>query len=325
MIHFRPATLKQNKLLSQIRKGPWSIYAILIVFILFNIAFNPFFCNSLNISNIISQSVTLILVSVGQCFAIIGGGFDFSVGGIVSLTTCFMATQMQNSPLSIFLVLTLVLCIGAAIGGVNGIGITFFKVNPFIMTIGTMGIAQGISFLLLEYAGGYIPPPYVKAMQGNLGFVPTPVLLIAGAMIVGVVLSKKTRFGRYVYAIGGSDDCARAAGINVNGIRVFTYVVSAIFATIGGLYMAARIASGDPRIGESIPLDSITAVVLGGVIIGGGRGSLWGAMAGVFLMVILNNALTLFSISPYYHYIIKGALLGVAVAVTFRKEEREYI
>ena len=88
--------------------------------------------------------------------------------------------------------------------------------------------------------------------------------------------------------------------------------------------MAARIASGDPRIGESLPLDSITAVVLGGIIIGGGRGSLIGVVAGVFLIVVLNNALTLFDVSPYYQYIIKGVLMGLAVAITFRKEKREY-
>jgi ribose transport system permease protein len=309
----------------QIRNGPWAIYAILMAFILFNVIFNQFFWTELNISNVISQSTALILVSIGQSFAIIGGGFDFSVGGVVSLSTCVIATQMQNSSLSILLVVALVLCIGTAIGVINGTGVTLFRINPFIMTLGTMTIAQGVSFLFREYAGGYVPPPYIKAMTGNVGFVPTPVLLMIGAVVVGVGLSKKTRFGRYVYAIGGNEESARAGGINVGGIRIFSYIVSALFATVGGLFMAGRIASGDPRIGESLPLDSITAVVLGGVIIGGGRGSLIGAIAGVFLIIVLNNALTLFNISPYYHYIIKGVLLGVAVAITFRNEERKYL
>jgi ribose transport system permease protein len=315
---------ERNRVLFQIKNGPWVIYGILIIFVLFNTIFNPYFATAFNISNIISQSTALMLTSVGQSFVIIGGGFDFSVGGVVSLTTCIVATQMKDSGISMFLVVILALFVGALLGGINGTGVALFRINPFIMTLGTMSVAQGAAFLLREYPGGYVPPVYRKGMTETIGFIPVPVLLMLGAVIVGIVLFKKTRFGRYTYAIGGNDESARAAGINVNGIRVSTFVVSALFATIGGLFMAARIASGDPRIGESFPLDSITAVVLGGVIIGGGRGSLIGVVAGVFLIVVLNNVLTLFDVSPYYQYIVKGVLLGVAVAVTFRKEERQY-
>jgi len=315
---------QRNRLVSQIEKGPWVIYAILIVFVLFNIIFNPFFANAFNISNIMSQSTALMLVSIGQSFVIIGGGFDFSVGGVLSLTTCIVATQMKASGISIFLVVILALLIGVVLGAINGTGTAFFRINPFIMTLGTMSVAQGSAFLLREYPGGSVPPSYIKGLTETLEFIPVPVLLMLGAVIVGVVLSKKTRFGRYTYAIGGNEESAKAAGINVNSIKVLTYVVSALFATVGGLFMAARIASGDARIGESFPLDSITAVVLGGVIIGGGRGRLIGVVAGVFLVVILNNVLTLFNVSPYYQYVVKGLLMGVAVAFTFRKEERQY-
>ena len=315
-----------NKLLSRVKSGPWVIYVILIIFILFNIIFCPFFWTGFNISNVISQSTALMLVSVGQSFAVIGGGLDFSVGGVVSLTTCFVATQMQNSPFSMFSIVILALCIGMGIGAINGIGVALFRINPFIMTIGTMSIAQGISFLFREYPGGYVPLSYIKGITWSVGFIPVvPILLMVGAVIIGIVLFKKTRFGRYVYAVGGEEENAKAMGINVNFIKIFTFIVAALFATIGGLFMSARIASGDPFIGESFPLDSITAVVLRGVIIGGGRGILIGVVAGVFLMGILNNTLTLFNVSPYYQYIIKGILLIFAVAVTFRKEKRKYI
>ena len=192
------------------------------------------------------------------------------------------------------------------------------------MTIGTMSIAKGVSFLFREYPGGYVPPSYIRGMTGSIQFIPVPVLLMLGAVITGVVFFKKTRFGRYVYAVGGDEESTKAIGINVNAIKILIYIVSALFATIGGLFMAARIASGDPFIGESFPLDSITAVVLGGVIIGGGRGSLVGVVAGVLLIGVLNNVLTLFDVSPYYQYIVKGILLVFAVAITFRKEKREY-
>ena len=313
-----------NELLSGVKKGPWVIYVILIIFFLFNVIFCPFFWTGLNISNIISQSAVLMLVSVGQSFAIIGGGLDFSVGGIISLTTCFLATQMRDSLFSMLLIVVLALCIGMGIGAVNGAGIALFRINPFIMTIGTMSIAKGVSFLFREYPGGYVPSSYIRGITGSIRFVPVPVLLMVGAVITGVVLFKKTCLGRYVYAVGGDEESTRAIGINVNAIKILIYVISALFATVGGLFMAARIASGDPFIGESFPLDSITAVVLGGVIVGGGRGSLVGIVAGVLLIGVLNNVLTLFDVSPYYQYIVKGILLVVAVAITFRKEKREY-
>lgn len=314
-----------NKLLSRMKMGPWAICVILIVFFLFNVIFCPFFWTAFNISNIISQSAVLMLVSIGQSFAIISGGLDFSVGGVVGLTTCVIATQMRNSPASIFFIIVLVLCIGMGIGAINGTGIALFRINPFIVTIGTMSIAQGVSFLFREYPGGYVPPPYIKGMTASLGVIPVvPVLLMVSAIIIGFVLFRKTCFGRYIYAVGGDEESARAIGIKVNAIKILAFVVSALFATVGGLFMAARIASGDPFIGGSFPLDSITAVVLGGVIVGGGRGSPIGVVAGVFLIGVLNNVLTLFDVSPYYQYIIKGILLVFAVAITFRKEKREY-
>ena len=315
---------RKNRLISQAKKGPWVICTIFILFVLFNIIFNPYFWNTFNLSNIVAQSTALMLVSIGQSFVIVGGGFDFSVGGIVSLTTCILATQMQNAPLSIFLAVLLGLFVGVSFGLVNGIGVSFFRINPFIMTLGTMTITNGFSYVLREYPGGYIAPGYVKALTGSFGHIPTPALLMAGAAIIGVVLFRKTLFGRYTYAIGGSEESARSAGINVNLIKIGTFAVSGLFSTLAGLFMAARIASGDPRIGESFPLDSITAVVLGGIIIGGGRGSLIGVVVGVFLLVVLSNALTLFDVSPYYQYIIKGILMGTAVVITSKKEKREF-
>ena len=318
----RPHPLKNT--IHLIKGGPWVIYTILGAFVGGNLVFNPYFGTSYNLTNIINQSAALMVVSVGQTFVIIGGGFDFSVGGVVGLSTCIIATLMKNNLASYALIIILVLFIGSLIGFINGVGVTLFRINPFIMTIGTMSIAKGISFLFREYPGGYVPPPYIKAMTGDIGFIPTPMVLMFAVVAIGVVVFRKTRFGRYVYAVGGNVDNAKAAGVPVTAVKISTFIVSGLIAAVGGMFMAARIASGDPGIGDSVPLDSITAVVLGGVIIGGGRGSLTGVVAGVFLIVILSNVLTLINISPYYHYIIKGILLVLAVAITFRKKEREF-
>lgn len=313
-----------NRIPPMVKKGPWVIYTILACFIVANLVFNPYFGTAYNLSNIINQCTGLMLVSIGQTFAIIGGGFDFSVGGIVSLGTCIIATLMKNNFASFVMVIILVLLVGSIVGLINGVGVTIFQINPFIMTIGSMSIAKGLSFLFREYPGGYVPQPYIKAMTGKIWYVPVPVLLMSAAVVIGVIVFRKTRFGRYVYAVGGDQDSAKSSGVPVNFIRIATFIVSGLFAAVSSLFMAARIASGDPRIGDSVPLDSITAVVLGGVIIGGGRGSLVGVVAGVFLIVILSNVLTLINVSPYYHYIIKGVLLGAAVAITFRKEQRVF-
>lgn len=313
-----------RNLTAKIGKGPWVIYAILIAVILFNLVGNPYFGTAYNISNVIQQSAALMLVSVGQTFVIIGGGFDFSVGGVVSLATCIVATQMKNDPLSMVWAIALVIFMGLLAGSINGLGVALFRINPFIMTIGTMSIAQGVSYILREYPGGHVPSSYIKALTGNIGFVPVPIILILCAVLAGALTLRSTRLGRYIYAVGGNEESAKASGINVKGIKIFSFMACGFFTALGGMFMAARIASGDPRVGESFPLDSITAVVLGGVIIGGGRGSLIGVAAGVLLIVILSNLLALFNVSPYYHYIIKGLLLGLAVAITFRKEERAF-
>jgi len=312
-------------MLAKIKKGPWITFSILIVVILFNLISNPYFGTVYNFSNIIQQSTGLMLVSIGQTFAILGGGFDFSVGGVVSLATCIVATLMKNDPVSYAWVIALVLGMGALVGAINGVGVAIFRINPFIMTIGTMSVTIGVSYVFREYPGGYVPPAYIKAMTGNIGFIPTSVVFILCSLTLGVIVLRRTTFGRYIYAVGGNEESAKSSGINVQGIRIASFVVSSLFAALGGLFMAARIASGDPRIGESFPLDSITAVVLGGVIIGGGRGSLIGVAAGVLIIVIISNAMTLFNVSPYYHYIVKGVLLGLAVVITFRKEKREYL
>jgi ribose transport system permease protein len=275
--------------------------------------------------NIVLQATVLMMVSLGQAFVIIGGNLDFSVGGIVSVTTCIIATQMKDPLTSIFAISAFALLVGCLVGLLNGTGIAFFNINPFIMTLGTMSILQGVSFFLREYAGGYVPKIFISGMTGKIGFIPVPILLIVVVSAIGFLVLKRTRFGRYIYALGGDEENARTTGINTNLIKIGTYVVSGFLSALGGLFMAARIASGDPNIGQSFPLDSITSVVLGGVIIGGGRGNLLGVIGGVFFVVILSNVLTLFDVSPYYQYIIKGLILIVAVAITFRKEIQEYV
>ena len=162
-------------------------------------------------------------------------------------------------------------------------------------------------------------------MTGKVGFIPVPILLIVVISAIGFLVLNRTRFGRYIYALGGNEENARVIGININLIKISTYVVSGFLSALGGLFMASRIASGDPNIGQSFPLDSITAVVLGGIIIGGGRGNIIGVIGGVFFIAILSNALTLFNVSSYYQYIIKGIIMIVAVAITFRKEVQKYI
>lgn len=317
--------LNTSKIAIRIKEGPWVIYSILGFFIIFNLIFNPFFSSSENLMNIVSQATVLMIVSIGQAFVIIGGNLDFSVGGIISLATCIMATLLHDQLTSIFAISILTLLVGCLVGLLNGAGIAFFNINPFIMTLGTMSILQGASYFLREYPGGYVPKIFIIGMTGKVGFIPVPILLIVVTSTIGIFILNRTRFGRYIYAIGGNEGNARVAGINTNLIKIGTYVVSGFLAALGGLFMAARIASGDPNIGESFPLDSITAVVLGGVIIGGGRGNILGVIAGVFFVVVLSNILTLFNVVSYYQYIIKGIILIISVAITFRKEVQRYV
>jgi ribose/xylose/arabinose/galactoside ABC-type transport system permease subunit len=215
--------------------------------------------------------------------------------------------------------LGVVLLIGLASGFVNGYVITRFRVTPFIVTLGTMGLLQGFTFI---YTGGThiggIPDPAYWLGEGVIGPVPIPAIIWLILFLAFWIMCASHRFGRYVYATGGHEEGARLSGINTGKVVIISYMICAVMAVISGIIITSRTGIGYPKIGEQYALESIAAVVIGGARIGGGKGTIPGTIVGVLIMSILNNFFNLINVSPFFQMVLQGVI--IIGALSFWKE-----
>jgi len=292
-----------------------TIYMILLLLFVATSFLSPVFFTYDNITNILRQAAALCIVSLGQTFILLLAGADLSVGATVSLVTVVCATVMKDSFLSIFLSIILCLGIGSGIGAINGILVSKGKLPGLIATMSTMAIIQGISLFIMSSPGGYIPRAFADFTNGNILFIPFTGLLSILLFIIGIIVLRKSVLGNYIYATGGSESSAKLSGINTDKIKIIGFTICGFMASIAGLVLTGRIRCGDPVIGSSFPLDSITAVILGGTSFDGGHGGIEGTLAGVFILSLLSNILNLLNVSAFYQYIVKGLILLAAVVL----------
>ncbi|MBA2633670.1 MAG: ABC transporter permease [Chloroflexi bacterium] len=295
------------------------IWALLALLIVVASILSPHFLSQFNLNNIVNQSAALMLVSLGQTFVLLTAGIDLSVGSTISVVVTVLALTVRADPLSIALAVPIALGVGAIVGLGNGLLITRLRIPPFMVTLATLSIGQGIAYQLRTTPPGVLPREYSPIFLGEIGPIPIPILLIAGVTLAAGMTLRHTRFGRHVYAIGSSEAATRLSGMSTDRIKVAVYVLSGLTAGLAGAFMAARSRAGDPLIGQPFAFDAITAVVLGGVSLFGGRGSVYGVVAAVFIIAILSNLLNLLGISSHYQYILKGGLLIVAVMLYYRR------
>ncbi len=288
---------------------------IIIIFILI-----PGFRTSGNISNLICRSVPLLSVSIGQTLVLLTAGIDLSVSSVLSLSTAIASTFMQYS---IGLGALISVSAGLSAGLVNGLAVTKLKVNPFLVTLSTNIIIGGISLYIRPYPGGIIPIEFVNFITYKIGPIPsTAVILFAVITILSIVILRKTVFGRHLYAIGGNFEAARLAGINADRIMISAYILSGFFASLSGLYMAARMSCGDPSVGNPFQMESITAAVLGGTALTGGKGGAAGTVLGVILVVMLGNIFNLLNFNIFWQQVIRGIILLLVVGYSELKMQK---
>jgi ribose transport system permease protein len=294
-----------------------TIIMFVVLFVITAI-FAPVFFNVQNILNVARQASITGVVAVGMTFVILTGGIDLSVGAIVAVAgVCFAMMVKQNIPIPFGMAIAMVL--GILMGLCNGIGVTFFGVQSFIMTLATMAIGQGLALLLSDGT----PVSFMVDSQildvignGNIIGIPGPVIIfVVSTIIAGLVLRYLT-FGRFVYGIGGSLEAARLSGVKTTRILLIVYAISGLCAAIAGLMTTARLFVGHPTAGAFIMLDSIAAVVIGGTSLMGGRGSIVGTVAGVALLAMVANLLNLLGVSPFHQQIAKGLIIIIAVLFT---------
>lgn len=310
--------IKENKIkkifymiLKYIAASP--LVLVLIALGLFLTFTTKSFLTPTNLLNVLRQTTFVLILGIGQTFVIISGGVDLSVGTGLALCGCIAALAMLEY--GIFWGILAGICTGIALGLLNGFLVYKVKMPPIIATLGTMTIAGGLS---LYVTGGAIifglPKEFTNLGQGYIGFLPIPVLISMVVLAFGVFLLRKTNFGLQVCAVGGNFEAARLSGINTSKTLFFVYIISGILAAIVGLIMTARVASAQPAYGKGYELLSIAAVVIGGTSLFGGEGSIWKSAIGAILLGVLSNGLNLLGVQYYWHDVITGAVIIIAVA-----------
>ncbi|PZR57459.1 MAG: ribose ABC transporter permease [Candidatus Meridianibacter frigidus] len=272
-----------------------------------------------NLIRVLRQITYEAILAFGQTFVIITAGIDLSVGSLVSLTGVVMALVANASGLHGFpLIAVTLLCglaVGALAGWVNALPVVKLNLPPFITTLAMMLMALGLSYKL---AGGrpipVIPPDFENIGYGTIGPIPIVVVWMIAIAVIASVLLMRTRFGRYVFALGGNEEAARLAGIGVGRVKTLVYVISGICAAFVGFLLMANFSSGSPNTGTGDELlESIAAVVVGGTSLMGGRGSIVGTFFGALLIGVLYNVMNLIGVESYTQKIVLGAVILLAV------------
>lgn len=264
----------------------------------------------------IGQSITMIgLVALAQTVVIIMGGLDLSVGSVVGLVSIFVALAMRDNN-SLLLGITAGLAAGTAAGLINGALVTRGRLEPVIATLGTLAAYRGAAFVMTNGAPiGIMSDTFNKIGSGRAFGIPAPVIILALAVVAFHVLLTMTDFGRNIYTIGGNAVAARLSGIPLNRYKLAIYGLCGFTAAMAGIVLTARSNAGQPNSGAGLELESITAAVLGGTVLSGGKGTVLGTVLGVLILGVLNNGMILLGVNQFYQFVAKGALLIVAVLI----------
>ncbi len=268
-----------------------------------------------NILNIARQVSINGILAVGMTFVILTGGIDLSVGAVMAFTGTIMAGMMINFGMPPIAAVLVGVALGAAIGYINGMFVSYAKIPAIIVTLAMMEISRGFALL---YTGGYplsgLPDSFSFIGRSYaLGILPMPVVIMALVYIAAYLVLNHMPIGRYIYAIGGNEEAVRLSGVKVKRYKIMAYVVSGITASISGIILTSRLMSGQPNAGVGFELDAIAAVVLGGTDIAGGRGHIFGTILGALLIGVLSNGLNLMGVSPYFQRVLKGVIIIAAI------------
>jgi len=263
------------------------------------------------------RMVALGIVALGQTLTILVGSIDLSVANLISVAAVLSSFIMKGEPAMILPAVLAVLALSAAVGLVNGLIIARLDVNPLIATLGVGLILQGLLSASFSNFAGSVPPSFQAFAYGRIGPLPWSVLLLFGLAVAIWLLLARTRFGAHLYATGGNRDGARLAGIRTERVTIGAHVLCSLMAGLTGLYLASRLRAGAPWVGRDgvYDLESIAVVVIGGTLLAGGRGGVWGTLAGVFLFATLDAVFNMTGIDAFPKQVLRGAIVILAVAV----------
>jgi ribose transport system permease protein len=283
--------------------------ALAVEVLLVSVTSDTFFTDA-NLSNVIRQNTFIAILAAGMTYVILIAGIDLSVGSIVGLSGVLCAGVLARGG-GLVAGIAAGLAAGVAVGIVNGAAVTLLRIPAFVVTLATMLAVRGLAFKYTDARTITGLPPAFGVLSGG----PVAASIMGAVFLFSWFALTRTAPGRHVYAVGGNPQAAWLAGIRVTRVEVGVYIVSGFTAGLAGVLVASRLAAGYPRAGEYYELDAIAAVVVGGTSLFGGRGSIWGTLAGAFFIGVVNNALNLFHVSTYDQLVVKGCVLLAATSL----------
>ncbi|MCM5552273.1 L-arabinose ABC transporter permease AraH [Pleomorphomonas sp. NRK KF1] len=299
--------------LKRLLLGEQGLLVIFVIAFAVVSVFVPSFLTERNMLGLFQSVVTIGIVSCTMMFCLASRDFDLSVGSIVAFTG-MVAVMASNASGSIVIGLIAALACGTFVGFVNGAIIAKLKINALITTLATMQIVRGLALISSDGRAVGINDPgfYQLALSRFIG-IPTPIwIMVALFCVFGFVLNRSV-FGRNTLAIGGNPEASRLAGVNVDGMRIWIFTIQGLVCAVAGILLASRITSGQPNAATGLELSAISACVLGGVSLAGGRAAMTGVIVGVLILGIAENAMNLLNIQAFYQYLVRGLILLLAV------------
>ena len=284
------------------------------------------FLTSANAWNVMRQISVNVCISVGMTLVILTGGIDLSVGSVLALCGAVAAGLLkwgiEIPSVNLYIGFTILgitvigLLAGMLVGWFNGVVITKFKVPPFVATLAMLTIARGLTMLWTKgFPISSLGENFTWIGTGWFIGIPVPVWISGIIVLLAILITNKTKLGRYIYAIGGNESAANLSGINVNKVKIVVYSLAGGLAAAGGLLVTSRLDAAQPNAGTGYELDSIAAVVIGGTSLTGGKGSVWGTVLGAVIIGVLNNGLVLLNVSPFWQQVVKGVVILLAVII----------
>mgnify|MGYP004595243113 FL=1 len=298
-----------------------TLLIVLFVLLLLFYCFAPKFMTIENIKNILVQNAYIIVSSIGMAFVIIGGGIDLSVGYQISLVGVITTISIQWFHLPVWCSVLIGLMTGTLLGAINGFLSVKLQVHPMVITLATMAIYQGISYIITNSNSIYgLPDSFKFIGQGKILGIPVSIIITVIVLIGATFFLSKTYPGRYIYALGGNGEAARLSGVNTSAMRVISFAICGFFVAVASILLVSRSGSMNSSVGAGTEFTCITAAVLGGVSMAGGEGKVWKVCVGAIILGVLSNGMQFVGLGVYPQYVAKGIILMAAISFdTYQK------
>jgi inositol transport system permease protein len=299
----------------------YSILVVLAAVFVISCILNSNFLSLVNLTNILRQNAVVVILAFGETMLIISGMIDLSSGAVIAFTGCF-SIWIYKATGNMALAFSSGLALSIAFNAISGVLVSLYKIPAFIATLAITMIARGCVLLFTRGQDIYQIGNFVVFGQGNVLFIPFPVIFMFAMLLFTWYMLNHTRFGRSLYAIGGNEEAAIASGINVNRVKFLCYILNGFLVGLAGIIFMSRINAGIPGSGSGYEMEALTAAIIGGTSFSGGVGTAVGTLAGAFIVGIINNIMNLIGINPYIQQIVKGVIIVLAVILDLRAKNR---